>query len=247
MIHAQEKYLSFNGLPQDAITLVDSLHEIYNGVDMPKVLNDFDKLIKTSVSLKNYLDSVQIAGIDELKMDVDLQNPELTLTIDRERALIEGVSTAQVGMQIRTALFGKEVSKIKDGKDEYKIQLRNEQVQRKNLVDLLNMRLSFRDMAAGGIAQGVGHLGGYSDGGRLLKGPGDGMSDNIPATIAGKQPARLADGEFVVPARIVSELGNGSTEAGARKLYDMMDRIKKARRKAKDIAADTKVDRFLPR
>lgn len=124
-------------------------------VDIQIQGDDFDKLIKTSVSLKNYLDSVQIAGIDELKMDVDLQNPELTLTIDRERALIEGVSTAQVGMQIRTALFGKEVSKIKDGKDEYKIQLRNEATQRKNLVDLLNMRLSFRDMAAGGMIKNI--------------------------------------------------------------------------------------------
>jgi hypothetical protein len=97
-------------------------------------------------------------------------------------------------------------------------------------------------LAAGGIA----NLGGYSDGGRLLKGPGDGVSDSIPAVIGKKQPARLADGEFVIPARIVSELGNGSTEAGARKLYAMMDRIKKARGKAKNIAADTKSDKHLP-
>jgi multidrug efflux pump subunit AcrB len=116
---------------------------------------DFDKLVKTAVGLKNYLDAAQIPGIDGLKMDVDLVNPELTLTIDRDRALIEGVSSAQVGMQIRTALFGKEVSKIKDGKDEYKIQLRNEELQRNNLVDLLNMRLSFRDMAAGGMVKNI--------------------------------------------------------------------------------------------
>jgi hypothetical protein len=96
--------------------------------------------------------------------------------------------------------------------------------------------------AAGGITT----LGGYSDGGRLLRGPGDGVSDSIPATIGKDQPARLADGEFVIPARIVSELGNGSTEAGARKLYAMMDRIKKARSKAKNIAADTKSDKHLP-
>lgn len=95
------------------------------------------------------------------------------------------------------------------------------------------------------LAQG-GHLGGYSDGGRLLKGPGDGVSDSIPATIGKKQPARLADGEFVVPARIVSELGNGSTDAGARKLYGMMDRIQKKRRSTKGIATDSKVDKFLP-
>lgn len=74
-----------------------------------------------------------------------------------------------------------------------------------------------------------GHLGNYSDGGRMLKGPGDGMSDNIPATIAGKQPARLADGEFVVPADVVSHLGNGSTDAGAKQLYAMMNRVRKAR------------------
>ena len=97
-------------------------------------------------------------------------------------------------------------------------------------------------LAGGGITT----LGGYSDGGRLLRGPGDGVSDSIPATIGKDQPARLADGEFVIPARIVSELGNGSTEAGARKLYAMMDRIKKARSKAKNIAADTKSDKHLP-
>jgi hypothetical protein len=93
---------------------------------------------------------------------------------------------------------------------------------------------------------GITTLGGYSDGGRLLRGPGDGVSDSIPATIGNNQPARLADGEFVVPARIVSELGNGSTEAGARKLYAMMDRIKKTRAKAKNIAANTKADKHLP-
>jgi hypothetical protein len=86
---------------------------------------------------------------------------------------------------------------------------------------------SVQMMAHGGISD----LGGYSDGGRLLKGPGDGVSDDIPATIGGKQPARLATGEFVVPARIVSELGNGSTDAGAKRLYQMMDRIQSERRK----------------
>lgn len=93
------------------------------------------------------------------------------------------------------------------------------------------------------------NLGGYSDGGRLLRGPGDGVSDSIPATIGDKQPARLADGEFVVPARVVSELGNGSTEAGARKLYAMMDRVQKARGKTTGkgkVAKDTNADKYLP-
>lgn len=112
---------------------------------------DFDNLIKTAVSLKNYLDSIQVPGVEELKMDIDLKNPEISLTVDRQRALIEGVSSAQVGMQLRTALFGKEVSKIKEGKEEYKIQLRNSEVQRKNLVELLNMNVTFRDMATGQV------------------------------------------------------------------------------------------------
>ena len=103
-------------------------------------------------------------------------------------------------------------------------------------------------MARGGMSQQF-DLGGYSDGGRLLRGPGDGVSDSIPATIGNKRPARLADGEFVVPARIVSELGNGSTEAGARKLYAMMDRVQAARRgsigKGK-VAKNTRAAKYLP-
>lgn len=101
-------------------------------------------------------------------------------------------------------------------------------------------------LAAGG---GAYNLGGYSDGGRLLKGPGDGVSDSIPATIANKQPARLADGEFVIPARIVSELGNGSTDAGARQLYKMMDRIQAARRKTtgkNKVATNSRASKALP-
>jgi hypothetical protein len=98
--------------------------------------------------------------------------------------------------------------------------------------------------ALGGLS--MGNLGGYSDGGRLLKGPGDGVSDSIPASIGHKQPARLAEGEFVIPARIVSELGNGSTDAGAKRLYAMMDRIKAKRSKTKNIAADSKAYKLLP-
>jgi hypothetical protein len=103
--------------------------------------------------------------------------------------------------------------------------------------------------ADGGSVGGHYNLGGYSDGGRLLRGPGDGVSDSIPATIGNRQPARLADGEFVVPARIVSELGNGSTEAGARKLYAMMDRVQAARKgsigKGK-VAKNSRADKHLP-
>ena len=100
------------------------------------------------------------------------------------------------------------------------------------------------------LAQGgMYNLGSYSDGGRLLRGPGDGVSDSIPAVIGRKQPARLADGEFVIPARIVSEIGNGSTEAGARKLYAMMDRVQKSRGKTigkGKVAKNTRADKYLP-
>jgi hypothetical protein len=97
--------------------------------------------------------------------------------------------------------------------------------------------------AKGGITE---NLGGYSDGGHLLKGPGDGMSDNIPASIGHKQPARLADGEFVIPADVVSHLGNGSTEAGAKQLYAMMANVRKARTGNKKQGKQIKADKYLP-
>jgi hypothetical protein len=109
-------------------------------------------------------------------------------------------------------------------------------------------------MARGGLADTAvakrfmrgGHLGSYSDGGRLLKGPGDGMSDNIPAKIGSRQPARLADGEFVVPADVVSGIGNGSTDAGARKLYAMMDKVRKARTGSKKQGKEIKSSKYMP-
>ena len=100
--------------------------------------------------------------------------------------------------------------------------------------------------AQGGITQSS--LGGYAAGGnpRLLKGPGDGMSDSIPATINAKQPARLADGEFVVPADVVSHLGNGSTDAGAKHLYKMMDKVRAARTGRKAQGKQIKPAKFMP-
>jgi hypothetical protein len=108
--------------------------------------------------------------------------------------------------------------------------------------------------ASGGLADTAvakrymkgGHLGSYSDGGRLLKGPGDGMSDSIPATIGKKQPARLADSEFVVPADVVSHLGNGSTDAGAKRLYEMMDRVRKARTGKTSQGKEINANKYMP-
>jgi hypothetical protein len=100
-----------------------------------------------------------------------------------------------------------------------------------------------RLMAHGGISS----LGGYSDGGRMLKGPGDGMSDDIPASIAGRQPARLANEEFVIPADVVSHLGNGSSEAGAKVLYDMMARVRKARTGNSKQGKQIHAEKFMPK
>jgi hypothetical protein len=100
----------------------------------------------------------------------------------------------------------------------------------------------------GYAAGGLSALGHYSDGGQMLRGPGDGMSDSIPAVIHGGKPqeAALADNEFVVPADVVSHLGNGSSEAGARKLYSMMDRIRQARTGRKSQAPQVNADKYLP-
>lgn len=108
--------------------------------------DNFENIASAATQLFNYLDTNRIEGIENLQPDVDLNNPEITVVVDRERALIEGVSTGQIGSEIRTAVFGKEVSKIKDGEDEYKIQLRYSDLQRNNVTDLLNMRLTFMDM-----------------------------------------------------------------------------------------------------
>jgi hypothetical protein len=100
-------------------------------------------------------------------------------------------------------------------------------------------------MAGGGLAD----LGGYADyagGGRMLKGPGDGMSDSIPAVIAGKQPARLANDEFVVPADVVSHLGNGSSDAGAKQLYKMMDKVRAARTGRQAQAKQINPNKYMP-
>ena len=103
--------------------------------------------------------------------------------------------------------------------------------------------------AIGGGITDHSSLGSYAAGGnpRLLKGPGDGMSDNIPAQIGANQPARLADGEFVVPADVVSHLGNGSTDAGAKKLHSMMDNVRKARTGRKAQGKQIKADKFVPK
>jgi hypothetical protein len=118
------------------------------------------------------------------------------------------------------------------------------------LAALQGMREGYAPMTTmdGNIPQMAdgGSIGGYSDGGRMLRGPGDGMSDSIPGVIGNKQPARLADGEFVVPADVVSHLGNGSTDAGAKRLYGMMDKVRKARTGTKKQGKQIKPEKYMP-
>ena len=108
--------------------------------------DNFESIAKVSTQLFNYLDTNQVAGVENLQSNVDLSNPEITINVDREKAMIEGLSTGQIGMEIRTAVFGKEVSKLKDGEDEYKIQLRTSELIRNNVTDIMNMRITFMDM-----------------------------------------------------------------------------------------------------
>jgi multidrug efflux pump len=122
-------------------------------VNIEIVGDEFGELVRTAVSLKRFLDSAAIPGVEKLKMDVDISKPELALNIDRERARREGLSTAQIGFEIRSALFGAEASKLKDGEDEYKIQVRYTDELRNNLSDLRNMKITYRDFNSGQVRQ----------------------------------------------------------------------------------------------
>lgn len=115
-------------------------------VNIEVIGDNFESIASVATQLYNYLDTNRIEGIENLQPDVDLNNPEISIVIDREKAMIEGLSTGQIGMAIRTALFGKEVSKIKDGEDEYKIQLRYNELMRNNISDLMNLHITFMDM-----------------------------------------------------------------------------------------------------
>lgn len=108
--------------------------------------DNFENISSVATQLFNYLDTNKVFGIENLQADVDLNNPEISINVDRQKAMFEGLSTGQIGMELRTAVFGKEVSKIKDGEDEYKIQLRYADLKRQNITDLINMRITFMDM-----------------------------------------------------------------------------------------------------
>ena len=115
-------------------------------VNIEVIGDNFENIASVATQLLNFLDTNRVEGVENLQADVDLKNPEITINIDRERAMMEGVTTGQLGMEIRAAVFGREVSKIKDGEDEYKIQVRYKDLLRNNITDIMNMRITFFDM-----------------------------------------------------------------------------------------------------
>ena len=112
-----------------------------------------DELVTTAIRFQNYLDSLRIPGIDKLTSDFDNNKPEITIDIDRVRANREGLSIGQIGMELRTAIYGKEVSKYKEDEDEYPIQVRYDDQQRKNIDKVINARITYRDMNSGQLRQ----------------------------------------------------------------------------------------------
>lgn len=138
-----------------------SVNQEANGPPTGKPVNieisadDFDVLVATSNNLKKYLDSLQIPGVEELKSDFQSDKPEIIINIDREKANREGISTGQIGMALRTAIYGKEISKFRDENDDYDVTLRIAKDQRNDINTLMNLPITYRDMNMGGAVRQV--------------------------------------------------------------------------------------------
>ena len=117
--------------------------------------DDFKKLSAVSQAVKRYLDSLAIPGVEELRSDLIVSKPEISIQIDRDRANREGISTAQIGGEFRTAILGKEATKYKDGEDEIPVNIRLQKDQRENINAVENLNITFRDMNMGGILRSV--------------------------------------------------------------------------------------------
>ena len=127
-----------------------------NGPPVGKAINieirgdEFNDLVNSASDLKAYLNSKNIAGVEELKTDFVSSKPEVTIVIDRERANRLGISTAQIGMAMRGSIYGTEASKFKDANEDYPIMVRLNEESANNLDELLNMKIVYRDMLMGG-------------------------------------------------------------------------------------------------
>ena len=159
---SSKKYLtdireSVKGIPGVEITV----DQEQGGPPVGKPINievrgdKFEDIVKTSEDLRRYLIAEDVAGVEQLKSDFEISKPEIVFNIDRERANREGISTAQIGMEIRNAVFGSEVSKFRDDNDEFPIQLRYEYDQRTNVDVLKNTKITYRDMNMGGIVRQI--------------------------------------------------------------------------------------------
>lgn len=132
-----------------------------SGPPLPKPIvvditgDNLDTLIATSERLKKFIESKQIGGIEELRSDFQANKPEIVFDLDRERMNNEGISTYAVVNNLRTAVFGKEISRFRDDNDDYPITLRLKQDQRENVDAVRNMPITFRDMSLGGVVRSV--------------------------------------------------------------------------------------------
>jgi multidrug efflux pump subunit AcrB len=115
--------------------------------------DDYDDVLITANSMRQFLRELDFKGVEELKIDVDKRKPELPITIDREKARLYGLSTQNIGYTIRTALFGREVSTFKDGEDDYPINVRFEESSRNNVDALMNQKVIFRSASDGQIKE----------------------------------------------------------------------------------------------
>jgi multidrug efflux pump subunit AcrB len=138
-----------------------SVNQEANGPPTGKPVNieiaaeDFSVLVATADKVKRYLDSLQVPGVEELKSDFQASKPEILVAIDREKANREGISTAQIGMALGTAINGREVSKFRDANDDYDITLRVDEKYRNDINTLMNLPLTYRDMSMGGAVRQV--------------------------------------------------------------------------------------------
>lgn len=115
-------------------------------VNIEVAAEKFDDLVATASRVKRYLDSLQVPGVEELKSDFQSDKPEIVVNIDREKANREGISTAQIGMALNTAINGREISKFRDANDDYDITLQVNELQRNDINTLMNLPLTYRDI-----------------------------------------------------------------------------------------------------
>lgn len=151
MEYLEEIRENTKGFPGAKITVAQDANEPPGSapIEVQVTSEDFADMTKVSTDIFNYLDSLNITGVEKLKWDADGNRTELLVDIDRQKASELGIRSGQVGMTLRTALFGKEISKFRDKEDDYPIMLRLDEKYRNSLDALMNMNIRYMDMADG--------------------------------------------------------------------------------------------------